>query len=213
MHHALRRLAVVAETYLRCGTLPPTMQQDATQLLRAIEGGDAKAADDLLAIVYDDLHRVASNCLRTEAPDNTFQTTALADEVFVRLINQENVTWEGRAHFFAVAAKAMRHILVDHARRRGRLRRGGGRRKFALEEALTVSPERGEDVLALDEVLERLAGEDEVGARIVELRFFVGMSVEEVAVVLDMPKRNVERRWTRIRAWLRRELERSGVES
>jgi RNA polymerase sigma factor (TIGR02999 family) len=157
-------------------------------------------------LVYDDLRRLAQHYLKREHAGHTLQPTALVHEAFLRLIDQTRVDWRDRSHFFAVGAQAMRRILVNHAKSRGRLKRGGGKQKLSLDEALTVSMDDDEQILALDEALERLAAVDERRAKIVELRFFGGLSVEETAAVLGVSKRTVEREWTACRAWLRREL-------
>jgi RNA polymerase sigma factor (TIGR02999 family) len=141
-----------------------------------------------------------------ERKAHTLQPTALVHEAFLKLIDQSQVDWRGRSHFFAVGAQAMRRILVSHAKSRGRIKRGGGRHQVPLDEALTVSLESDDDILALDAALEKLAAVDERQAKIVELRFFGGLSVEETAEALGLSKRTVEREWTSCRAWLRREL-------
>lgn len=178
----------------------------ATDLANGAGAGNRAAADELMHLAYDELHRLAKHYLRGEWASNTLQPTALVNEAYLRLIDQSRVSWQGRTHFLAVGAQAMRRILVDHARAKGRAKRGGGRQRIALDEGLTISPERDADLLAVDDALDKLRQIDPRQAQIVELRFFGGMTVEEVAVVLGVSKRTVENEWTIIRAWLRREL-------
>lgn len=166
----------------------------------------APPVDELVPLVYDELRKVAARYLRREAPGNTLQPTALVHEAFLKLAEQHRVDWQGRTHVLAIGAKAMRRILVDHAKRKRRIKRGGGLKRIALDEAAALSPQRDEDLLAVDEALEKLAEIDERQAAIVELRFFGGMTVEEVAETLGLSKRTVESEWTMVRAWLRREL-------
>ena len=166
----------------------------------------ARPVDALVPLVYDELRRLAARYLRRESPGNTLQPTALVHEAFLKLAGQQRVDWQGRTHVLAIGAKAMRRILVDHAKRKHRVKRGGGLKRIQLDEAAALSPERDEDLLAVDEALEKLAGIDERQAAIVELRFFGGMTVEEVAQSLGISKRTVESEWTMVRAWLRREL-------
>ncbi|HWB10858.1 MAG TPA: sigma-70 family RNA polymerase sigma factor [Pirellulales bacterium] len=166
----------------------------------------ARPVDELVPLIYDELRRVAARYLRREAPGNTLQPTALVHEAFVKLAGQQRVDWQGRTHVLAIGAKAMRRILVDHAKRKRRVKRGGGLNRIQLDEATALSPERDEDLLAVDEALDKLAAIDERQATIVELRFFGGMTVEEVAQTLGISKRTVESEWTMVRAWLRREL-------
>ncbi|HEV3024823.1 MAG TPA: ECF-type sigma factor [Pirellulales bacterium] len=165
-----------------------------------------RPVDDLVPLVYDELRRLAARYLRRESRGNTLQPTALVNEAFLKLAGQQRVDWQGRTHVLAIGAKAMRRILVDHAKRKRRLKRGGGLNRIQLDDAAALSPERDEDLLAVDEALEKLAGVDERQATIVELRFFGGMTVEEVAQALGVSKRTVESEWTMVRAWLRREL-------
>ncbi len=180
--------------------------RDVTQLLVAASGGDAKAAEALLPVVYDDLRRRAQAMMRREGGGHTLQATALVHEAYMRLIQQDRVDWQGRAHFFAIAAQIMRRILVDHARGRLRAKRGGGQAKVSLDEGLPLTTERDADVVALDDALQRLATLDPRQAQIVEMRFFGGLTVEEVALALGVSKRTVEAEWTLIKAWMRREL-------
>ena len=164
------------------------------------------AVRDLFTQVYDELRRVAANALRQERRDHTLQPTALVHEAFLRLARADSLSVLSRAHVFALAAQAMRRILVDHARGKHREKRGGGLHRIALDEEMSVSPRRDEDLVELDEALNKLAKLDPRQARIVELRFFGGLTVAEVADVLGVSKRTVENEWTMVRAWLRREL-------
>jgi RNA polymerase sigma-70 factor (ECF subfamily) len=182
------------------------MDPDITGLLSAASTGDADAAAQLMPLIYDHLHRRASALMQRESPNHTLQPTVLVHDAFLKLVRQERAHFRDRNHFFAVAAQTMRRILVDHARGRMRLKRGGEDVKVSLDEAHGISVESDTDVLALDAALEKLATIDPRQARIVELRFFAGMSVEEVAAILDTSKRTVESEWTMISAWLRREL-------
>ena len=184
-----------------------TESTDITQLLDRASAGEAGAMERLLPLVYDELHRIARNKMRGEREGHTLQATALTHEAFLRLVDQSRVSWQGRAQFFAVAATTMRRILVDHARGRSRQKRGGDVEHLRLTLIEDVgAPEREEDVIALDDALTRLEREDEVKARIVELRFFGGLSVKEVAETLGLGVRTVERHWEFARAWLYREL-------
>lgn len=182
------------------------MDPDITGLLSAASTGDSDAAEQLIALIYDHLHRRASALMQRESPNHTLQPTVLVHDAFLKLVHQDRAHYRDRNHFFAVAAQTMRRILVDHARGRTRLKRGGENVKVPLDEAHGISVESDADVLALDAALEKLAAIDPRQARIVELRFFAGMSVEEVAAILETSKRTVEGEWTMISAWLRREL-------
>jgi len=188
------------------------VREDVTQVLAQLRDGDQRAADKLLPMVYDEFRALARHYLGQERANHTLQPTALVHEAYLKLVDQTRVDWQGKSHFFAVAAQAMRRILVDHARSRQRDKRGGGRARVALDEAVALSPQKDEDVLALDEVLERLGKLDPRQAKVVELRFFGGMSVEEVAQALGVSKRTVEGDWTFARAWLARELRQGAQE-
>lgn len=181
-------------------------QADVTHLLVAAAGGDRDAIAALLPIVYAELRQRAGLMMRRERGDHTLQPTALVHEAFLRLVQQQSVEWTGRAHFFAVASGVMRRILVDHARSHLADKRGGGATRIPLDESLGLSVMREADVLAVDQALTKLAELDARQAEIVTLRFFGGLSVEEVAAVLSVSKRSVEAEWTVIKAWLRREL-------
>ena len=179
-------------------------------MLQEWSGGKQEALDALLPLVYAELHRQASRYLRRERRDHTLQTTALIHEAYLKLIDQRDVDWQNRAHFFGIAAQAMRRILVDYAKARHRAKRGGIGEDLPLEAAaLAVSEERNIDLVALDEALTRLAGFDERQARIVELRYFSGLSIEETAEVLRISPATVKSDWNVAKAWLRHEIMRA----
>ena len=175
---------------------------DVTQLLTEVSAGDSRAADLLLPLVYDELHAVAEGLMRRERPDHTLQPTALVHEAYLKLVDQTRVHWRDQAHFFAVAAQAIRRILVDHARGHERAKRGGGRTRLALDEELVASYAQVVDLIALDEALTQLAASDAQQARIVEMRFFAGLTIEETAAVLGVSTSTVERDWRCARARL-----------
>ena len=178
-----------------------------TQMLREWSDGKPEALENLLPIVYDELHRQAARYLRKERPGHTLQTTALIHEAYLKLIDRRDVNWQSRTHFFAVAAQAMRRILVDHARAKHREKRGGDNIKLSLEEAtLVAAKEKGVDLIALDEALNKLAERDKQQASVVELRYFSGLSLEETAEALHVSRATVARDWEAARAWLHREL-------
>lgn len=179
-------------------------QSDVTLLLREVSSGAAEAPERLLELVYDDLRRLASAYMKNERSDHTLQATALVHEAFIRLVDWENVTWQNRAHFFAVAAEVMRNILVDHARKKKADKRGG--QKIALDEAVSYPSEKEFDILALEEALLTLEKLDKRPAKIVELRFFGGLSICETAHVLNVSETTVRREWTFAKAWFQREL-------
>jgi RNA polymerase sigma factor (TIGR02999 family) len=181
-------------------------QQNVTQLLVAWSKGDEQALAALMPLIYGELRRLASRHLGHERAGHTLQTTALVHEAYLRLVNQREVRWRNRAHFLAVASQMMRRILVDYARARGFAKRGGGARQALLDEAMVVSYERAADVVALDEALNALAQFDERKSKMVELRFFGGLSIEETAEVLGVSQGTVMRDWTLAKAWLRREI-------
>src|SRR5437667_5979699 len=183
-----------------------TPPQPVTQLLVAWGNGDETARDELMPLVYRELHRLAHQYMKRENPGHTLQTSALVNEAFVKLVDQRDVQWQNRAHFFGVAAQLMRRILVDYARSRQYLKRGGGARHVSFEEAAIVSQERATDVVALDDALTTLAAVDTRKAQIVELRFFAGLSIEETAEVLAVSPGTVMRDWTLAKAWLRKEM-------
>lgn len=177
-----------------------------TQILDELDAGDRSAAGKLFPFVYDELRSQAGRMIRRESPECLLQPTELVHEAFLKLIDQNRVTWQSRTHFLAVAAQAMRRVLVDHARHRNRLKRGGGRTRIHCDDDLTVSTHNDADVLDVDAALVRLADLDPRNARIVEMRFFAGMTVDEVATALELSKSTVEKEWMACRAWLRREL-------
>jgi RNA polymerase sigma factor (TIGR02999 family) len=179
---------------------------DLTGILSAIEQGDPHAAGQLLPLVYDELRKLAAQKLAGEKPGQTLDATALVHEAYLRLIGQEQ-PFAGRSHFFAAAAEAMRRILIDNARRKRSLKRGGGLARQDIEEAELVAPEARVDLLALDEALTRLAATDRTAADLVQLRYFAGLSVPEAAAVLNVSLRTAERLWTYARAWLHREIQ------
>ena len=181
-----------------------------TELLRSWSDGDKQAQDQLFQIVYNELHRQAAGYLRREHPGLSLQTTDLIHEAYLRLIDRQDVEWQNRLHFFAIAAKVMRHILVDHARSRQAAKRGGTAIRLPLEEAIVVQQGQDLDFVALDEALTKLAEIDSQQSQVVELRFFSGLSVEETAKVLDVSERTVKRDWNVAKAWLRREFTRDG---
>jgi RNA polymerase sigma factor (TIGR02999 family) len=184
-----------------------------TQLLVELRKGDKDAEARLIPVVYDELRRLANHYMRGERPDHTLQPTALVHEAYLRLIEQDRVEWRNRAHFFGVAASLMRRILVDHARARLTTKRGAAEQPVHLEEGFVFAEERSGELVALDEALQRLAEFDPRLGRIVELRFFGGLSVEDTAEVLGISPRTVKREWNTAKAWLRGELTRTGVES
>ncbi|MCH7490165.1 MAG: sigma-70 family RNA polymerase sigma factor [Gemmatimonadetes bacterium] len=177
-----------------------------TQVLAELAAGNSDAAVKLLPLVYDELRTLADRYLRDEPRDHTLQGTALVHEVYIRMVGRNERSCESRAHFFAVAASAMRRILVDHARRRRAAKRGGDRHKFSLEQVLEPSDYRYEYLVALDDALTDLASIDEQPARVVELRFFGGLSVDETAEVLGVAPITVKRMWKLARGWLHREI-------
>ncbi|HJZ83035.1 MAG TPA: sigma-70 family RNA polymerase sigma factor [Pyrinomonadaceae bacterium] len=179
-----------------------------TQLLVAWSGGDKVALDQLIPIVYDELRRQAARYLRQERPGHTLQTTALIHEAYLRLVDQKNVQWQNRAQFFGIAAQLMRRILVDHARTKHRAKRGGSAIRVSLSEATAVTRDANQDLIEIDEALTRLAEIDEQQSKIVELRFFSGLNVEETAAALNISPATVKRDWSVAKAWLHREISR-----
>ena len=180
--------------------------QGVTELLVAWSNGDKNARDQLMTIVYQELHRLAHYYMKRESPGHTLQTSALVNEAFVRLVDQRNVQWQNRAHFFGIAAQTMRRILVDYARQLRAVKRGGGAPTMSLDEALIISEERSAEVIELHEALEKLVEFDPRKSQIVELRFFGGLSIDETAEVLAVSPGTVMRDWTLAKAWLRREM-------
>ena len=181
---------------------------EVTQLLVAWSNGDSAARDALIPLVHDELRRLAHRYMGRERADHTLQTSALVNEAYLRLIDQKDVHWQNRAHFFAIAAQMMRRILVDYARKRRFVKHGGNLQAVSLEQAMIVSPERAGEVVALDDALKILAKLDQRKSQIIELRFFGGLSIEETSEVLDVSPGTVMRDWTFAKAWLRREITR-----
>jgi RNA polymerase sigma factor (TIGR02999 family) len=186
--------------------MPPNPPSQVSQLLVNWRQGDEGAREALIPLVYDELRRLARRHLRRERPDHTLQSAALVHEAYLRLIRQDQPQWQNRAHFFGVAAQLMRHILVDHARNRAAAKRGGGAPRLSLDPELALPQTRNVDLVALDDALNQLAGLDPQQSRVVELRFFGGLSIEETSVVLGISPATVKREWTTARAWLQREI-------
>jgi RNA polymerase sigma factor (TIGR02999 family) len=187
--------------------LTVVVMSDVSRLLHALDGGDPHAAEELLPLVYDELRRLAAQKLAHEAPGQTLQPTALVHEAYLRLVGPDGgPPWDGRGHFFAAAAEAMRRILVDNARRKRRPKHGGDRQRVELEEACPVAESPADDLVALDEALTRLGKEDPTKAALVQLRFFGGLTMPEVARVLGISLATAERYWTYARTWLYAEL-------
>jgi RNA polymerase sigma factor (TIGR02999 family) len=180
---------------------------DVTSLLIDWSKGDRRALEELMPLVYGELRRLAGAHLRRERPSNTLQGTVLVHEAFLRLVNQRGVNWRNRAHFFGIAAQMIRRILVDHARANHAAKRGAGNVKLEIEDGMAVSSQKELDLVGLDDALNRLAAMDERQSRIVELRFFAGLSVEETAEVMGISTPTVKREWSSARAWLYREIQ------
>src|SRR5262245_59186170 len=190
------------------GRLPS--MTDVTRILSAIEQGDPHAADQLLPLVYDELRQLAAHKLANEKPGQTLQATALVHEAYLRLVDVEQAQqWNSRGHFFAAAAEAMRRILVERARRKGRIRHGGGLQRADLLDAEVAAPTDDHQILLLDEALTRLAATRPQAAELVKLRFFAGLTLEAIAPLLALSPRTTRRLWAFARAWLRRDMERS----
>ena len=181
-------------------------RKDVTDLLVDWGNGDQGALNELMPLVYGELRRLASRHLRHERPGHTLQTTALVNEAYLKLVDQRNMTWQNRVHFFATAAQAMRHILVDYARNRRALKRGADYCKLSLDEAVVSSEEKDPDLLSLDEALKSLAAIDPQQSRVVELRVFGGLTVEETAEALGVSPRTVKREWSTAKAWLHKQI-------
>jgi RNA polymerase sigma factor (TIGR02999 family) len=192
------------------GAIETPSTHEITQLLVAWNNGDAVALDQLTPLVHTELHRIARRYMAAERPDHILQTTALVNEAFLRLIDWKNVEWQNRAHFFGLAAQIMRHILVDFARAQAREKRGGGGFKVSLSEAANIDSEQSADLVALDDALQALEKLDPRQARVVELRFFAGLSLEETAEALKVSVGTVRRDWSLAEAWLYRELSEGG---
>jgi RNA polymerase sigma factor (TIGR02999 family) len=185
--------------------------QQVTQLLLDWRNGNRTAFDQLMPLVYDELRKIAKRHMGRERDGHTLQTTALVNEAYLRLVDQQDVAWQNRAHFFAISAQIMRHLLVDHARARQYAKRGGGAVQVSLAEDAAATPERSIDLLALDHALTRLARFDERKSKIVELRFFAGLSAVETAEVLGLSEITIKREWLKAKAWLYRELDAGGA--
>jgi RNA polymerase sigma factor (TIGR02999 family) len=179
---------------------------DVTRILAAIEQGDARAADELLPLVYQELRRLAAQKMSHERPGQTLQATALVHEAYIRLVGAEVQNFSGRTHFFAAAAEAMRRILIDNARRKQRLKHGGEQQKIDLDDIELAIKAPSDDLIALDEALARLAKRDKVKADLVKLRFFAGLTLEQAAGILNLPERTAKRYWAHARAWLYRQV-------
>jgi RNA polymerase sigma factor (TIGR02999 family) len=186
------------------------IKRNITEILRQWSDGKQEALDELMPLVYAELHRQAARYLRRERTNHTLQTTSLIHEAYLKLIDQRDVNWESRTHFFAIAAQAMRRILVDYAKTRNREKRGGAEENLPLEEALQVQAkeEKSVDLIALDNALIKLAEIDEQQARVVELRYFADLTLEETAEALQISRATVTRDWSMAKAWLLRELSR-----
>ena len=179
-----------------------TPQTGVTQLLLQASAGDQKAVDALFEKVYGELRGLAKYYLQGERSDHTLQATALVHEAYVRLVGSEQIEWQNRAQFFSIAAQVMRHILVDHARRYSAGKRGSGERKLSLDEAVSFAKERDVNLVALDDALKTLASLDEAQSRIVELRFFAGLTIKEISSVLDVSETTVSHKWNTAKLWL-----------
>ena len=178
------------------------MSDDVTDLLLRWSAGDATALDELTPVIYDDLRRLARSLLSQERPDHTLSATALVHEAYLKLVDQRRVSWENRAHFFGAAAHVMRRVLVDHARARASHKRGGSVVKIAMDDSLAVVDALSESILDLDAALDALAAIDERKARVVEMKFFAGMTSQEMADAIHVSDATIERDWTLARAWL-----------
>jgi len=192
-------------------TTPVATSSNVTQLLVDWRNGNNDALNQLMPLVYDELRDLAKRYMRRENSSHTLQTNALVNEAYLRLVNQQNVDWQNRAHFFAIAAQVMRHLLVDHARSKQYAKRGGGAVQVTLDEGLAVSDENSVELLSLHQALERLEQIDDRKSKIVELRYFGGLSTEETAEVLGLSEITVKREWAKAKAWLFRELSQSNV--
>lgn len=188
----------------------PNSSAQITKLLDNWQQGDQEARDELIRLVYGELRRMARQRLWRQRPDRTLQSAALVNEAYLRLVQQKSPEWQNRAHFFGVAAQMMRNILVDYARNRFAAKRGGGAQRVSLETEFGIARQPEIDLLALDESLQKLARLDAEQSRLVELRYFGGLSIEETAEVMGISPATVKREWATARAWLQRELKRSG---
>ncbi len=180
---------------------------DVTRILNAIEQGDSRAADELLPVVYEELRIMAAQKLSQESPGQTLQATALVHEAYIRLVGGDNPNWDGRGHFFGAAAEAMRRILIENARRKKSLKYGGDRERIDLDGAEIAIDGPSDDLLALDEALEKLAKKDKIKADLVKLRYFAGLTIEQAAQSMDISPTTAKRYWAFARAWLLREID------
>jgi len=180
---------------------------DVTRILHSVESGDAKAADRLLPLVYDELRKLAAHKMVNESSGHTLQPTALVHEAWLRLVGSEQRTWQNRAHFFGAAAEAMRRILIDRARRKRAMRHGGGQKRVDVEDVEIASATADDQLLAVNEALDKLAAQDKQKAELVKLRYFVGMTIEEAAQILGVSEPTAKRYWTYARAWLYHEIQ------
>jgi RNA polymerase sigma-70 factor, ECF subfamily len=185
--------------------------EEITVLLGRLTQGDLEATPRLISLVYGELRRLAATYMRRERSDDTLQPTALVHEAYLKLVQQRNVDWQGRSHFFSIAAQMMRRILIDHARERLREKRGGGKKPISLDDAIVIAPEQSLELICLNRSLDRLARFDPRQAKIVELRFFGGLSVDEVAEALGVSAKTVQREWNVAKAWLHGDLKSSDV--
>jgi len=182
-------------------------QREVTQLLHLWQGGDAEAVDRLMPLIYDELRRLAHRHLRRERADHTLSTTALVHEAYLNLIGPDQALWQNRLHFFAIASRVMRRVLIWYARKRNAAKRGGGRLNLALDDVVVLSDDRIDELIALDQALQQLEAMDERLCRVVECRYFGGLSVKETADVLNVSPATIKRDWQTARAWLRRTME------
>ena len=181
--------------------------KNVSELLVAWSEGDQAALDQLTPLVYDELHRLARRYMRRESPGHTLQTSALVNEAYLKLVDQREVRWQNRSHFFGIAAQLMRRILVDHARSLGRAKRGGNAHRMSLDATVIMSKEGAVDLVAIDEALGKLAEFDPQKSRIVEMKFFGGLNTDEVAECLHVSARTIEREWRKAKAWLKAALQ------
>ena len=184
-----------------------TSSSEVSQLLLAWGDGDQGALSRLIPLVYQELNRMAARYMRRESPGHTLQTSGLVNEAYLKLVDQKNVHWQNRAHFFGVAAQLMRRILVDHARKHARIKRGGDVTKLSLDETAIISPDRAAEFIALDDALTSLTEMDPYKSRIVEMKFFGGLNFEEVAEVEKVSPRTIRREWRKAKAWLQQEMQ------
>jgi len=185
---------------------------DVTRILAAIEQGDVRAVDELFPLVYQELRQLATQRMSKESPGQTLQATALVHEAYLRLVGGKEQHWSNRRHFFFAAAEAMRRILIENARRKKNLKHGGGRKRIELEKAALMSDDdrATDELIALDEALEKLSDEDKVSAELIKLRFFAGLTMEQAANILGIPSRTADRNWAYARAWIYREISKQG---